>query len=383
MTQAPTTLGGVPFRLMLLSSVLGFSGYALLLPVVPLWVAHGGSGAFGAGATTGVLMLITVATQAATPWLLTRIGHRWVLGLGTGLLGVPTPLFALSADLAPVLALSAVRGVGFGLATVAGSALVAELVPRPQHGRGVAAYGLATGLPQLLLLAAGVALVEQVGFTAVFVAGGVVPLIGALLVPTIRMPAAHPAAEPVPAAPSGGLAGPVLPPVLAMLACAIAQGGVITFLPLAVPGGAWLVAIALFATAAGALAGRLIGGELVDRLGWGGKLLRPGVLLAGVGMVVELIAIGPAGGGVLLIVGAVAVGIGFGVVQNDSLTGLFTAFGKGRYGAASAAWNAAYDGGTGIGAVGLGAVAEPFGFAAAFGTSAVLCGVTASARRRR
>lgn len=370
---------------MLLSSVLGFSGYALLLPVVPLWVAHGGSGAFGAGATTGVLMLITVATQAGTPWLLTRIGHRWVLGLGTALLGAPAPLFALSTELAPVLVLSAVRGVGFGLATVAGSALVAELVPRPQLGRGVAAYGLATGLPQLLLLAAGVALVAQVGFTTVFVAGGVVPLLGALLVPTIRMPAPHVTghAEPAARVPRAALAGPAVVPVLAMLACSIAQGGVITFLPLAVPGAAFLVALALFATAAGALAGRLVAGELVDRLGWGGKLLRPGVLLAGVGMVVELVAIGPAGGGVLLVVGAVAVGLGFGLVQNDSLTGLFTAFGSRRNGEASAAWNAAYDGGTGIGAVGLGAVAEPFGFAAAFGTSAVLCGVTALARSRR
>lgn len=382
MTQAAARLGGLPFRLMLLSSVLGFSGYALLLPVVPLWVSQGGTGAFGAGATTGVLMLITVATQAGTPWLLARIGHRWVLGLGTALLGAPTPLFALSADLAPVLALSAVRGIGFGMATVAGSALVAELVSRQQLGRGVAAYGLATGLPQLLLLAAGVALVAQLGFTAVFVAGGIVPLLGALLVPTIRMPAVPSSDEPPRVVPLSGLAGPAMVPVLAMLACAIAQGGLITFLPLAVPGAAFLVAAALFATAAGALAGRLAGGELVDRLGWGGKLLRPGVILAGAGMVVELIAIGPAGGGVLLIVGAVAVGVGFGLVQNDSLTGLFTAFGSGRYGAASAAWNAAYDGGTGIGAVGLGAVAEPFGYATAFATSAGLCAAAAVVRKR-
>ena len=35
------------------------------------------------------------------------------------LLGAPAPLLALSADLAPVLAASAVRGVGFGLLTVA------------------------------------------------------------------------------------------------------------------------------------------------------------------------------------------------------------------------------------------------------------------------
>jgi predicted MFS family arabinose efflux permease len=70
-------------------------------------------------------------------------------------------------------------------------------------------------------------------------------------------------------------------------------------------------------------------------------------------------------------------------VQNDALTALFAAAGAARYGAASAAWNVAFDAGTGVGAVGLGAVAEPFGFAAAFGTSALLCAAAAGACRTR
>jgi MFS family permease len=368
---AATGIGGLPFRLMLGATVLGFSGYALLLPVVPLWVARGGSGAFGAGTTTGVLMLSTVLTQLAVPWLLARIGHRRVLGLGVALLGAPAPLLALSADLAPVLAVSAVRGVGFGLATVAGSALVAELVPPAQHGRAAARYGLAVGLPQLVLLSAGVAAVDRLGFAVVFVAAGVAPLLGALLVPAVRVPAGA-----GPDAPAGlGPAAPVVRsaagPVLAMLACSVAQGGVITFLPLAVPDAGLLVALALLGTAAGALLGRLVAGELVDRRGLGGRLLVPAVLLAATGIAAEAAAVA-AGGGVLLVVGAAVVGVGFGVVQNDALTVLFSVFGSTRYGAASAAWNVAYDAGTGIGAVGLGAVAQPFGFEAAFGTSAVL-----------
>jgi predicted MFS family arabinose efflux permease len=383
LSDAPTGIAGLPFRLMLGTTVLGFSGYALLLPVVPLWASRGGSGALGAGATTGVLMLATVATQLAVPWLLTRIGHRWVLGLGVALLGAPAPLLVLSAELGPVLAVSAVRGVGFGLATVAGSALVAELVPPAQHGRAAARYGLAVGLPQLALLAAGVAVVERLGFTVVFVAAGVGPLLGALLVPAIRMPAggrpAEVAGEPGSA---GALARIAFRPVLAMLVCSVAQGGLITFLPLAVPDAGLLVALALLATAAGALLGRLAAGELVDRRGWGGRLLRPGVLLAAAGMAAEVVAVG-AGGGPMLVAGAAVVGVGFGLVQNDALTALFAAAGAARYGAASAAWNVAFDAGTGVGAVGLGAVAEPFGFAAAFGTSALLCAAAAGACRTR
>jgi MFS family permease len=368
-TSAPTGIAGAPFRFMLGATVLAFSGYALLLPVVPLWAERGGAGAFGAGATTAALMATTVGTQLAVPWLLARVGHRWVLAAGSALLGAPSPFLAISAELGPVLALSAVRGVGFGLATVAGSALVAELVPREQHGRAAGIYGLAVGLPQLVLLAAGVAVVELFGFTAVFVAGGVGPMLGALLVPAIRMPRARIRAATRPRARPA--ARTALPPVLAMLTCSIAQGGLITFLPLAVPDAGLLVPGALLATAAGALLGRLLAGELVDRRGWGGRLLAPGMLLAAAGLVGEVVALGT-GTGVLVVAGAAAVGIGFGMVQNDALTVLFAAFGSSGYGAASALWNISYDAGTGVGALGLGAVAEPFGYSAAFGVAAAL-----------
>lgn len=371
-TSSPAGITGAPFRFMLGATVLCFSGYALLLPVVPLWVERGGSGALGSGATTAMLMATTVATQLSVPWLLVRVGHRWVLAVGSVLLGAPTPFLALSAELPPVLLLSAVRGVGFGLATVAGSALVAELVPRAQHGRAAGRYGLAVGLPQLALLAAGVAVVERFGFTAVFVAAGVAPVLGALLVPAIRTTRTPPATTGEPA--RRPPVRVVVVPVLAMVTCSIAQGGLITFLPLAAPGGGLLVPGALLATAAGALLGRMLAGELVDRLAWGGRLLAPGMLLTAAGMVAEAVAI-HAGAGAVVVIGAAAVGLGFGVVQNDSLTVLFAVFGSVGYGAASAIWNIAFDAGTGAGALGLGGVAEPFGYAAAFSTSAALLGV--------
>lgn len=362
---APAGIASVPFRLMLAATVLGFGGYALLLPVVPLWVA--GAGELAAGATTGVLMLTTIATQLAVPWLVARFGYRVVLAAGLVALGLPTPVLALSAALGPVLAVSAVRGVGFGLLTVVGSALVAELVAPAEHGRAAARYGVAVGLPQLVLLPAGVAVAQTVGFAPVFVAAGVAPVLGALVVPWLRAPRPRPVAREEP----GAVA---VAPLAAMLTCSVAQGGLITFLPLAVAGAGLLSAAALLVTATAALLGRSLAGRLVDRHGLGGRLLLPGVLLAAAGMGVEVLGLEV---GALVLVGAALVGVGFGLVQNDALTTLFAAGGPARYGRASAAWNIAYDAGTGAGAVGLGAVADPFGFRAAFGLSALLLVVAA------
>lgn len=136
-----------------------------------------------------------------------------------------------------------------------------------------------------------------------------------------------------------------------------------------------LVPIALFGTAGGALVGRVVAGQLVDRRGMGGRLLGPGVLLSAVGMLAEMLVVArtpSAGVAVLLAGGAVLVGFGFGLVQNDSLVTMFAAAGAARYGRASAVWNIAYDAGTGAGAVGLGAVAQLFGFQASFAAGALL-----------
>lgn len=382
----PGSLRSSSFRLLLAATSLAFGGYAVLLPVVPLWVARGGSGEFGAGLTTGVLMAVTVGTQLLVPSMLRRVGHRPVLVTGSLLLGLPTPLLALSADLAPVLAVSAARGVGFGMATVAGSALVAELVEPSAHGRGSARYGYAVGLPQLALLPAGVAVVDLLGFTGVFLAAGIAPIAGGLVVAFVRGPAgraraAGPAGTSGPAHPRGHARRLPAAPVLTMLGCSTAQGGVITFAPLAVPGPGFAVPAALFATALGALVGRGFAGSRTDRCGRPGALLPAGTLLAAAGLLGVVAApLTP----VLLVAGAAAVGVGFGLVQNDAMVALFAAAGPLHYAGASAAWNIAYDAGTGLGAAGLGAVAEPFGFAAAFGaTAGVLFVLTPAVRRRR
>jgi MFS family permease len=226
-----------------------------------------------------------------------------------------------------------------------------------------------------------VAVAEHLGFALVFVVGGAMPLLAALFVPAIRVPAGDRPQAPEPR-PVGPMVRSASAPVLAMLTCSTAQGGLITFLPLAVAGGGLVVVLALLGTAAGSLVGRLVAGELVDRHGWGGRLLRPGILLSAAGMATEAVVIGT-GAGALVVVGAVVVGFGFGLVQNDAMTDLFAAAGPSRYGSASAAWNVAYDTGTGVGSVGLGAVAEPFGYPAAFGVSTALLLMAGAVRRRR
>jgi MFS family permease len=375
-----------PFLAVLAATLAAFGGYALLLPVLPLWAGAGGAAPGAAGAVTGVFMAATVVSQLGVPTLLRRVGHRAALAIGCLALGLPAALLPLSSALPALFGVAVVRGVGFGVLTVAGAALVADLVPPAVRGRATGVYGVALGLPQLVLLPGSVWAWTVLGPTPVLLVGAALPL---LALPALRLlprrvvPAGTPPEVPaeVPSTPVPARSGAATPPPptgvralrraagpwLVMVVCAASAGGVITVLPLAGAGTA--SAVALFALTAAQLLGRSVSGEVADRR-------RPGrvtpwallVVAAGAG-VVALGADTP----VAVVAGAALVGLGFGGVQNDTLVTLFARAGPSGSGRASTVWNTAYDTGTGLGATALAAVLGAAGTSASFLVAAVAC----------
>ncbi|WP_433869928.1 MFS transporter [Saccharopolyspora sp. CA-218241] len=316
-----------------------------------------GAGEIAAGAMNAVFMLVTVLVQLGMPWLLRRIDHRVALGLGTALIGAPTPLYALSGELWLLLGVSGLRGIGFGLLTVAGSAMVAELFPPQRRGRAAGAYGLAVGLPNFVLLPVGVWFAQTIGFAPLFWIAGVAPLLATAAVLGIAPVRARRT--------SGRRAFPVvlLPSWLVMTASSIAAGGLLAFLPLAV--GA-VSPLALMAFGGCSLLGRFAAGQWADRRG-AAAALTPALCCTGAGAL--LLSVASWGPEALAVLGAAAFGLGFGAVQNSTLVMMFE---RAASGPASTAWNIAFDAGNGLGSVGFGLFITWSGYPGAFAAAAVL-----------
>ncbi len=344
----------------------GMTSFFLLLSVAPLYATSGGAGEVGAGATTAALLLSTVAAELAVPRLVVRFGHRLVFGAGLVLLGVPAVALVASAHLGWILGLSAVRGVGFGVVVVLGSALVAVLVPAERRGEGLGLFGVVIGLPGVLALPFGVFLVGQVGFTPVLVTGGLAALVGLVAMPGL------PGREPAPAEPVGILVGlrsvPLLRPAVVFAMVAVAAGVVVTFIPLAAAdAAAYLVPLALLLHAVATTGARWWAGRFADRHG-PEVLIVPALLAAVAGVLVLVMIPHPAA----VLAGMVLFGLGFGISQNASLVLMFSRVSRSRYGTVSALWNVAFDAGMGLGAVGFGVVVAQTGYPVAFAVMGAL-----------
>lgn len=366
----------------------GFTGYALLLPVAPLWAVHGGAGSGGAGLVNGALLLVTVLTQLLVPAALRRWGWGPVLVVGMVLLGAPAALLLLSDALALVLLWSAVRGVGFGVLTVIGAAAVAALVDPARRGEAIGAYGLAVALPNVLLLPLGPWVAEQVGFWPVFLLAAL-PLAGvpaALRVAATLhvhaadlLPRSHAEVDPDrPAGPGPGSRPPdatpyvpLLRPMLLLLSVTLAGGAVITFAPQMVDDGL-LVTAGLFLMGLVAAVARWRAGLLADRYG-SQRFLWPLVTLTAGGT--ALVAWSITGDGtraMVFLAAMVVLGLAYGALQNLTLVLSFAAVGREHHNQASAVWNIGFDLGTGIGSIAVGAIAVQTSFAAALTVVAVL-----------
>ncbi len=356
-----------------LLSVVGFAGYAALLAVAPLWAVRGGATEAGAGLVNGVLLGAAVVAQLAVPRALAAWGTRRVLAAGLLLLGLPAPAYLLSDGLTWILVLSAVRGLGFGVLTVTGSAAAAHLVEASRRGAAIGAYGLAVAVPNLALLPASVPLAELLGFAPVFWIAAL-PVLGvpaALGLGAVLRDLGHDRPAAVTTLAGVGDARALLvivPPTLVLFAVTMAGGGLLTFAPLlAGPTTAMSLLLGMGLTAALA---RWLVGPLADRHGTK-RFLAPLLVLGAAAM---------AGGAwavdhdrpLALVVAATVLGVSYGALQNLTLVAAFAAAGPSRIPVASAGWNIGFDAGTASGAVVVGALAASWSFPAALSVVAAV-----------
>jgi MFS family permease len=356
-----------PALLLRFVSIVGSAvSFYLPLAVLPLFADAAGAHA-SAGLATGALLIATVACELVTPRLVALVGYRWALALGLFLLGAPAlVLLTWSSPLALVL-VSVVRGAGFAICVVAGGALTAALIPHERRGEGLALVGLVSGIPGMLALSLGVWAAGRFGFAPVFVVTALFPLLALVTLPGLPSGSGSSSAH---SGLRGGLRNArLMRPAMIFAAATTATGVIVTYLPLAIGAElSWVVPVALFLQPAASTVARMAVGRLGDRRGQA-RLLGPGVVLSIAGMAALAATHSP----VTVLAGATVFGVGLGILQNATITLMYARAGAAEYSTVSAIWNAAYDLGMAVGAMGIGVLVAAVGYSPAFlATAAVM-----------
>ncbi|UNB50810.1 MFS transporter [Mycolicibacterium sp. YH-1] len=358
------------------ASFAAFAGWSLLLPVIPMAVARDGGTAVQAGATTTAFMAATVVAQILVAPMLRRWGYRVVLIAGCLLLALPCTLMMLPTPLIWWYGIAVLRGFGFGLLTVATTALVGRLAPQQTWGRATGVKGAVIGCATTISLPGGLAVADNAGMGVALAIGALLPvlaLIGLLRIPPLREPSTRPV-DTIPSLEKRW----VLTSSIVMTLTGAAFGCVTTLVPIGVSAGSYDAKLLLLLIGALSMAGRYGAGLCVDRCG-------PGRVLV-LSLVIGTASLCALGTGLnsstlwLLAVAAAAFGLAYGVVQTETIVLTYVVAGTSGVALASTYdwlyrrlpnYNIGVDMGIDIGSLTQGAAAELVGVPIALASSGI------------
>lgn len=348
--------------LLLLCSAAFFQmfSFQMLLPVVPLYMLDVG----GSEAQVGLIFGVTAGTallfRPLTGWVADRYGRKPLLLAGNLNFVLTMLLYPFARAVAPLLAVRSLQGAGLSAVSTAGSTMVADISPPLRRAEGMGVYGVAVNVSSAIGPLLGASLAIASGFTTVFVVSALIAVAGVILASRVPEP-------PRPPGPPGG-PGFTLVSRDALFPAAIA---LCVFPPI----GVVLSYIAVFADAEGLgnpglfflpyslalIVVRVQAGRLADRYGRTTVLL-PGVLA----LVCALAVIASANHMLVLLIGAVTLGVGFGIAHPTVLAMGVDRAPPGRQGASMGTLIGAFDLGIGGGATLAGIAVALAGLRGAF-----------------
>jgi MFS family permease len=343
--QAPARVEqpGLAFAGLFAVTFCGLLAVGAVLPVLPRYV-HGplGAGDIAVGVVIGSYAISGLLLRPLAGRLADRRGRKPTVLLGGLLLCISGLLYLPSLGLAGLIAARLVLGVGEGSVYTAGSAWIIDLAPAARRGRVLGLYGLAVWGGLSVGPLAGELLLQTSGYTAVWLFAAAMPLLGALIasrVPDPFEPLTH--AEPHPL-----IAPEAVRPGLAVALASVGYAAVATFIVLHLESrGVDHGALVFGAFAAMIVLTRLLLGGLPDRIGAARVAIG-----ATLGEAVGLAAIAFAHSLPVALIGGVAMGAAFSLLNPSLMLIAVNRVSAEARGAAMGTFTAFFDAGVGIGA---------------------------------
>jgi len=339
--------------------------FQMLLPVMPLYLLDIGGSEGQVGLILGVTAGTALLFRPLTGWVADRHGRKPLLLAGNIDFALSMALYPFARAVAPLLGVRSLQGAGLSAVSTAGSTMVADLAPPLRRAEAMGVYGVAVNVSSAIGPLLGATIAIQAGFNAVFAVSGAIAIVGVVLTSRLREPSR-------PAAPEGGT------PFTLISRDALFPASIA--LCLFPPIGVVLSYVAVFADAEGLgnpglfflpysltlVVVRVLAGRLADRYG-----RIPVLLPAILAFIAALLVIASANHVLVLLLGALLLGLGFGIAHPTILAMAVDRAQPGRQGASMSTLIGAFDIGIGGGSALAGLCVTLAGLRGAFALAVI------------
>lgn len=343
------------FWLLICESFLYFMTASISGPIVAPYCAQlGGSGSI-MGLAVGCINLSSLLTRPLAGSLADQLPRKQMALLGFGLMGVSNLLCAAAGSAAVLLGSRLLVGIGFSMISVSLSTWVAACLPRDRVGSGMGIFGMAQAVSAAIAPTLGLEIGERIGYRAVFLCAAGIAGAGTVMIPFLDAPAlpeCHSRAR------RTILAAEVLPIAAILPLVTIPNAALSSFLSIYAAEHSLPLSISIyFPVYAGMLfVLRLLTSRQMDTISY-----RIFVLICAPAASLSLIAITYMRGYVLLVLSAMLMSIGYGILNSVSLAACMKVVPPDRQGTASSTYYIGLDLGLLLGPVLGGQIYEHIG----------------------
>jgi MFS family permease len=365
---------GVAFAGVFTVTFLGLVAVGAVLPVLPRYV-HGplDAGNVAVGVVVGSYAITGLLLRPVAGRLADHRGRKPTVLLGSILVALGGFMYLLPLGVAGLIAARLVLGAGEGAVFTASSAWVVDLAPPGRRGRIIGLYGLSVWAGLSIGPLIGQVLLNDCGYTWVWLFAGGAPLLGALV--AARLPDPFHAMPHSEEADRRLIAREAVRPGAALALAAIGYATIAAFVVLHLDArgiGHGATVFGAFATMV--VLTRLIGGDLPDRVGPTRVATAAAIVEAGGLATIAFATSLPAA-----LAGALAMGAAFSLLYPSLSLVVVGSVPDTRRGAALGTFTAFFDAGIGFGAPIAGAAAALSSYEGAFLMAAAIALVSAAA----
>ncbi len=341
--------------------MLTLSMYLLLVTMAVYAMEVYGASVSKAGFVSSIFIIGTLFGRLYGGKNIARIGNRKMLLSGSAAVLITTALYFVPMGIYPLMGLRFLHGVSLGLAATATGTIVAQIIPRSRSGEGIGYFSMSVVMATAVGPLIGVVLLNQYGFTSIFIFSLVMAVVSLLLSLTVRPPEVEtPAVQDYKRfSLSDYFEARAVPVSSAMFVLAFAYSGILSF----VTGYASEIGLVeagsffflVYGTAV--LFSRPVTGPLMDKKG-ANVVVYPALILFAAGM----LTISQADAGWMLLLAALLMGLGYGNFQSISQALAIKATPRHRLGLANTTYFIALDLGLGFGPLVLGSIVSLLGY---------------------
>ncbi|URM32354.1 MFS transporter [Cytobacillus firmus] len=342
-----------------------FMGFYVLLTTLPLYILDDLKGdETQVGLIISVFLIAAVISRPFTGKWIDEVGRRKILLASLIVFAVSSLLYFWADTMPALLALRFLHGVGFGMATTATGAIVAEIVPDERRGEGLGYYAMFMNLAMVIGPFAGLTIVQYASFKWIFALCTVLSFIAIVLGAFVKIPQKAESSVKHPKFTLSSLFEKnAVPVAISAGILAFAYSGVLSFISVYAKELDLLEAASFFFVvyAAFIIMSRPFTGRWFDAYGEN-KVIYPAIILFAAG----LFLLSQANSTFVFLLSGAVIGLGYGTIVPSLQTVAIKQADPAKRGLATSTFFTLFDTGIGLGSYVLGILAVKTGFASLY-----------------